>query len=460
MKFVKRFFVWIMFLMIISFIFFAVSYSEAQSWEKVVADGFDNAKNDYAWSMATFKDKLYVGTLNSYGGAEIWCTSDAEATTWSKVHDDFLLSNRGIRCLYPDGDQALYACTFHPNGAQILRTTDGNDWKTVKRRGFGNRGNRSIRCMTRFGEYLYAGVGSNGAKLYRSKDGLDWEQVEASPSFLDTKIYNSRRRAVSINMMVGELAVFNDYLYAFTWVKDADYQNMWWFVNWVKEENEQDEEKFKIPEAPGAFEIWRTKNGINWEKVVGMDDAYGNGMGFSLHDPENEDNDIVTSVAVYEGHLYLGTGHDYGKTTVWRTSDGTSWEKVLDFNEEGEAYNYYVWRLWSFKNQLFVSTLNLGPAGNPGVTGGQIWVSPTGEKGSFDPCVHNGFDGEIINMTEDLDLPKNYGIRSVGILNDTLFIGTATVPSFLVTKPGRRLVKTIAAKDIGCEIWKMIPDKP
>ncbi len=161
-----------------------------------------------------------------------------------------------------------------------------------------------------------------------------------------------------------------------------------------------------------------------------------------------------------KGYLYLGTGHDYGKTSVWSTSEGSVWAKVLDFYKMGEEYNYYVWRLWSFKNRLFVSTLKLGPVGNPGVTGGQIWFSSTGDKGSFEPLVLNGFDGEVVTMTEDLDLPKNYGIRSFGILNDSLYVGTATVPSFMVTKPERRFIKTIAAKDIGCKIWKMIPDEP
>ncbi len=99
MEFAQRFFVWIMFLVIFSSFFVIVKSSGSESWEKVVADGFNNTKNDYAWSMVTFRDKLYVGTLNSYGGAEIWFTSDGDPTTWRKVHDDFMLSNRGIRCL-------------------------------------------------------------------------------------------------------------------------------------------------------------------------------------------------------------------------------------------------------------------------------------------------------------------------------------------------------------------------
>lgn len=438
--------------------FYPVHHSSAQSWQKVVDKGFGRPSNDYAWSMATFQGKLYVGTLNYMRGAEIWRSESGEPGTWERVYKALLFSSTGIRCLYADGDQALYACAFHPNGAQILRTTDGERWVVVKRKGFENRSNRSIRTMVRFGEYLYAGGGYGGAMLYRSKDGIRWELVDTSSNIDSTKVLDPRKNVmVPNNIMIGELVVFQDNLYAFTWVKDANVWNMLWFLDWVFSKNNINKDKLHIPEAPGAFEVWRSSDGVNWEKVVGQDDPYGNGMGFSLHDPENKDNDVVTSATVFQGHLYLGTGNDYGKTSIWRTADGTQWEKVVDFYEEGEEFNYYVWRMWPYNDTLFVGTFNLGPADSSGATGAQVWVSDSGSPGSFSPLVHNGFDGESVTITEDLELPKNYGIRSFGILNGTLFIGTATVPSFPTRRAGRRFGRTIVARDVGCEVWKMVP---
>ena len=104
-----------------------------------------------------------------------------------------------------------------------------------------------------------------------------------------------------------------------------------------------------------------------------------------------------------------------------------------------------------FDGQLFVSTANLGRGNNSEVTGAQIWASPTGDSGTFYNLVHDGMDGVAIYVF-GMKMPKNYGIRSFSILNDTLYIGTATMLNIpaLSTDPagGRR---------VGCEIWRMIP---
>ena len=110
----------------------------------------------------------------------------------------------------------------------------------------------------------------------------------------------------------------------------------------------------------------------------------------------------------------------------------------------------------AFLNKLYVGTLNLGNAANPGVTGAQIWVSETGAPGSFYPLVLNGFDGQTIFFTKDLDLPKNCGIRSMCVFNDTLFVGTATILSLPVSRRGGRFGLYVVGKKAGCEIWKMI----
>ncbi|MGA1874231.1 MAG: hypothetical protein ACMUIA_01345 [bacterium] len=452
------------------FIFILPYFSHAEHWEKVVDRGFENPRNDYAWSMETFKGKLYVGTLNLWGGGEIWCSESGEEGTWEKIYESRLGQNYGIRCLYADGDKALYACTSSVFGAKIMRSTDGQTWETLLKKGWGHRRNTTIRCMIRFGDYLYAGAGGNSAELYRSSDGIVWELVNTEPRIASTMVSSPlagrffQNRKVINNVMIGELAVFNGHLYAFTWTKDLDMRSALWVMN----RSIVDPGASFLPSSSGAFEVWRSENGVNWEKVVGQDDEYGNGMGFSGpehgNDPHNMDNDVVTSVAVFRGeggeYLYLGTEHDYGRTSVWRTKDGTEWKKVLDFYEEGEKYNYYVWRMIPFQGKLYVGTWNMGSTRNPGVTGAQIWVSDNGE--TFDPIVHNGFDGEYITFTPMVGIsksggvPKNYGIRSFGILNKTLFAGTATVLAVPARRSGRS-GSIILGRDVGCEIWKMCP---
>jgi hypothetical protein len=179
-------------------------------------------------------------------------------------------------------------------------------------------------------------------------------------------------------------------------------------------------------------------------------------------------NDVVTSVTVFKDQLYLGTAHESCKTSIWRTSNGTQWEKTLDFAQEGERLNQYVWRMIQFRDRLFVGVLNIGWVGIEGGTGAQVWVSPSGDAGSFRPLVHNGFDGETFRVLDvfkytstgelaEIQGYKNDGVRTFGILNDTLFAGTATVPSMLLPSVDSLWRLEIAGKDIGCEIWKYVP---
>ncbi|MEW5803584.1 MAG: hypothetical protein AB1847_15935 [bacterium] len=453
-------------------VLFLYHRSHAENWEKVADKGFGDPGNDYAWSMETFRGKLYVGTLNSMKGAQIWRSGTGGSRGWERVYHASTVSNSGIRCLYRDGDRALYAGTFNSLGGQILRTANGKTWVCVGRSGLEDARNTSIRCIVRFGEYLYAGTGSSGAQsgqstvlpqkpygaqIYRSRNGFVWELVETEPDFRSTRVFDPQKSAwVTNNISIGELEVFNGMLYAFTWTQDVTVQTEAGLLN-ISESMIPQMNGAPFPDPPGAFEVWRSRDGVKWEKVVGLDDSYGNGMGFNLKDPDPDamKNNVAMSGAVYQGKLYLGTENTTGKTAVWRTADGTQWEKVLDFHTLKESSNFYVWRMMSFKDRLFVGTMNMGNTEDPGVTGGQIWVSRSGDADTFYNLVHNGFDGKTVPFG-DIHMPKNYGIRVFGILNDTLFAGTATILSFPAPQPARPWAITIAGKDVGCEVWKLI----
>jgi hypothetical protein len=309
--------------------------------------------------------------------------------------------------------------------------------------------------MVRFKDYLYGGMGNNGAQLCRSKDGFIWRSVRTNPDFQSTRVLDPNTNSwVTNNIMIGELAVFNDQLYAFTWTKDVQTE-MYLDVLQTKPE----ETKKVIPQPPGAFEIWRTNDGVNWEPVVGQKDIYGNGMGFSLIDPKGLNNDIAISTAIFKDQLYVGTQNTDGDTSVWRTPDGTQWTKVLSFLDLGEIFNFYIWRMFSYRDRLYLGTLNIGPVGVPGTTGAQIWVSDSGDAGTFHNLVHDGFDGERVAYN-GIEIPKNYGIRSFGVLNDTLFLGTATIITIPITSKeyrGNGWRTTFIGQDAGCEIWKMVP---
>jgi len=433
---------------------FLCQYSAAEHWQKVVSNGFGDSSNDYAWSMKTFKGKLYVGTLNVLKGGEIWSSPNGESGSWQKVYNARSGATVGIRNLFNDKDQALYACTVDTNGAEILRTTDGKKWVTVKW-GAENRENTAFRGIVQFGEYFYAGGGDGKAQLYRSKNGLDWNRVWTKSNFESTKVLDPKTGImVTNNVMIGELVVFQNQLYAFTWTKGLKYRDI---LERAFGYNVDTSTLVSI--SPGAFEVWRSSDGLDWEKVVGKDDAYGNGMGFCLKDPEGLANEAVSSAMVFKGYLYLGTVNDDARSSLWRTSDGTRWTKVVNFYDMGEEANYYTWRMISFQDKLFVGVMNLGPATASGVTGAQIWVSYSGDPGTFYPMVHNGFDGETWTDGAGITIPKNCGVRTFETLNDTLFAGTATilsVPIPVEKVDGSQGRSTIAGNDIGCEIWKLV----
>ncbi|MEW5803582.1 MAG: hypothetical protein AB1847_15925 [bacterium] len=432
-------------------------YSSAEHWEKVAGNGFGESSNDYAWSMCTFQKKLYVGTLNTLRGGEIWCSATGVEGSWKKVYDSRHNGNLGIRNLYSEDDKALFACTVSSKGADILRTTNGQKWTAVVK-GSESRDAPALRCITRFGEYLYAGAGSGiGAQLYRSKDGLNWSLVETKPAFTSTMVYDPNIGIkVRNNTMIGELSVFRNQLYAFTWSRVFQYQDV--VERMLGCEMDRVRERPLSSSSPGAFEVWRSSNGLNWEKVVGLDDPYGNGMGFCNKDPFGLTNDVVTSSLVFKGQLYLGTMNDNAHSAIWKTSDGTHWTKVLDFFDLGETGNYYVWRMVEFQDKLFIGTMNVGPAADPGVTGGQIWASEAGDPGTFYNLVHNGFDGETWTNGTTIEIPKNIGIRTFGVFNNALYAGTATIISAVIPKEdGSDDRRIIAGNDIGCEIWRMKP---
>ena len=439
-------------------------------WRKVGSNGFGDSKNDYAWGMASFNGYLYVSTLNILTGSEIWRSRTGEHGTWERVYKSYFFSNTGIRCLYADGDEALYAGTLNKTGAEILRTVNGTAWTKVAKRGFGNWQNDTIRCIIRFGDHLYAGTGHDGAELYRSEDGFNWEFVDAKPGFSTMVLDPVTNNLVENNVMIGELTVFKNQIYAFTWTTDIgvlgkrfNFNFFDFFINFGSIINRYEGYEATLPEffarTPGAFEVFRSENGVDWEKVVGLDDEYGNGLGLSGYDSENMANDVTTSVTVFDGHLYLGPENPNGRTSLWRTSNGTQWEKVLDFWELGEVFNFYIWRMIPYNKKLYIGTYNNGAVQMPGVTGAQIWVSETGNAGTFYQNVANGFDGGS-TWFSNLQIPKNYGIRSFAIHNEKLYAGTATIISIPVPRlQGQQIGLSIAGSEVGCEVWQLVPGR-
>ena len=103
-----------------------------------------------------------------------------------------------------------------------------------------------------------------------------------------------------------------------------------------------------------------------------------------------------------------------------------------------------------------MGTANLGLDMRSGVTGAQIWASDSGDAGTFYNVVHNGLDGETA-LALMINIPKNYGIRSLVVHNDTLFIGTATMFDVPLIQSSQSENSAGDGIRVGCEIWRMNP---
>jgi hypothetical protein len=98
--------------------------------------GFDNPCTGYVWSMAVHEGRLYVGTFDStiFG---LWADPRSRAR-WNGPGIEARVAERA--------------------GAELWRTSDGDEWTPVTTQGFGNVYNYGIRTLASTPHGLYAGT--------------------------------------------------------------------------------------------------------------------------------------------------------------------------------------------------------------------------------------------------------------------------------------------------------------
>ncbi len=209
------------------------------------------------------------------------------------------------------------------------------------------------------------------------------------------------------------------------------------------------------------FEIWRTNGTTNesdgtlyWEQVVGRANPYGNPPGFG--DDYNAD---VMSVAIFDGALYVGTLNFVDGAEIWRTRDGTTWECVAPY---GFGHlNLYQWRLIAYQDKIIAGTMNP-------LFGGELWASDTGNLGTWRQINLNGMDlsytiplnvGLLFNNTNfTVPIADQYGVRSVGIYDDYLIVGTASWGDWVDMALDGLYPNPSGphnySENVGCEVWR------
>jgi hypothetical protein len=347
-------------------------------------DGFGNRLNHYSWAMATFGDHLYVGTLNMEAGiptdifnpqvvntegAEVW-RYDGRVWEQSAVrgfanHPDCF----GIREMV-EHEGMLYAGTAAlEDGCEVWRTADGLSWEPAMTGGFGNTLNQSVRGMYSHDGLLYVGLenAADGAELH-VWDGTEW-----------TALMTGGFGNIS-NRSIAKIIFFREKLWLLLW-------------NFI------------------GYEIW-TYDFQNFRKVVGNGAPVAPGNGDFL-------NQGVLSAAVYNDRLYIGTVNILTGADIYRTADGINWVQIAD-----RGYDYhkqaYFWRMKEYRGDLYIGTYVLGQGTTTFQEACRLYkmdrherlTQVIGPEGTLAP------EGIVGDNT-------NYGVRSLEVFRDRLFIGTA-----------------------------------
>jgi len=184
----------------------------------------------------------------------------------------------------------------------------------------------------------------HASQALASKNTSTWLQVN-SDGFGDSQ-----------NGQIPSLAVFEGYLYAGT-------QN--------------------YTHHPESSEIWRTSNGITWEKV---DYRLASGCG---------------ALIVYQDYLYAGSWGDVNGGNIWRSQNGTDWTDVI--TDGFSDINNGIARFAVYSDTLYASTWN-------SVSGSQIWRTIDGTD----------WDQFVSSIGND---PDNGGAISSAEFNDYLYWG-------------------------------------
>lgn len=232
--------------------------------------------------------------------------------------------------------------------------SSGNSWAQSGTDGFGDSNNSHIHSLTSFQSQFYTGTDNEvtGAELYRTLDGINWIQIVGPNK--DAKV--SSGFGDKNNEEIHYIIEYNSYLYATTY----------------------------NPE--NGAEIWRSKDGIKWDKVV------SGGFG-------NKNNIDVQSMAILGSDLYAGTWNQQG-AEVYKTSDGINWTKSAE-NGFGDNNNRIIISMINFNNYIYAGTRSWGAAG-------AIWRT------------NNGNNWEKVN-TDGFGDSNNRSVDAFGVYQNQLY---------------------------------------
>lgn len=338
-------------------------------WRQINVNGWGDADADWLGALTSYGGDLYAGGARPQA-AQLWRLRGTPGS-WSAItlNGFGVPDNREVDAL-TEFEGRLYAALFnyscndpecetgHVNSPQVWSSGSGDSWQNVTPAGGFGAGSNYIHAMASFDGHLYAGVasdGSNGAEICRTADGSSWQRV-AQDGFGAGKYTN----------VVLSFGVYNGNLYAGT--RHGERMND------------------GHPDGPLGGGVWRTGNGTDWarandpgfgalenyriEQLVSFNNALyacvshpgdaatgcevwrcdkpvcAGEAGWSRVAIKGFDvpaNRFVYAGAASGGWLYAAARNDGTGVQLWRTANGTQWEKATPYDGPGSSFNVCVY---------------------------------------------------------------------------------------------------------------------
>jgi len=353
-------------------------------WTQVVENGFTDPGNTHVPFVAEFHGQLYVTTTASQAGelysgstklgGDIWRTTNG--VEWEQIGTPGLGNKNNFMFDLVVFKDRLYAISYNhgDEGLEVWVTSDGTDFTKVQGGGFGDPDNdHAVPFVFADRLILLAANSTTGVQVWVSEDGESFQRVVDGGLGIP-----GTTGAVRCADPMDPPSVFEGMLYV------------------------------GISNTDAGGEIWRTADGVDWERV-----AHG-GLG-------RVDSIALALSLVYKDQLYAvgstgGTLEDLAGFELFRTSDGTDWEKVVEDGFSMGVERNIGATLTEFERRLYLTTSNMDPRllvpDHPSERhppeGFQLWVSNDGSQ-----WTQVGNDG--------FGMANSY-VAGAAVIDDTLYL--------------------------------------
>jgi len=355
----------------------------AKSWERVM--DWRDVESGPPWTTtgvrallpfrvpSTGKTYLYAGTFGRE--PSLWRSPTGDAGSWERI---WWNSTEGsIRCLAVHNDTLYIGVTHEYLDPQVggeIYATDGQTVRPIMTDGFGTTDNDGVFALTSFNGWLYAGT------INRNHGYEVWKLEGPEGSSTTPVQIIAGGGMAAANQAVSEMRVFKGHLY----VASIIFLN----INWGS-----------FDPLLRAADILRIDSQDRVEVVVGPDSVGGVPSGFG-----HENNAYLWCLEEHQGRLYCGTWN----ATSFVPVTNEYWQRIQDtFNE---AIGWPI----SFGPSPFAFWVDTGMFDLLTSNGARLYVSDDGI------WWNEVFRGGLGN-------PRNYGVRNMLSVGDTLYIGLSNI---------------------------------